>query len=289
MKVYVLNYLRLLRSAVNGYTVTDKLLIFLTCLLYITYPLSLLSMRATGRALNIWKILSRYSFCYRGFRFASPGGISAIIALKSSEPSVRSILEEIRNHGDAVDVGANIGFYTVILSHIVGSHRKVVSIEPDSLYYPYLLSNLLSNQCANVIALHLACWSSEASLSLERPRIGVALDSHVREETGDHSSLVIARKLDSILADYHCHPSVVKIDVEGSEAEVLLGMTETMSRDMPVIVFEARLTTIDLCRTILTHHGYEVRLLPDGNFLAEPMKREASDNYRTIEDIGGGF
>jgi FkbM family methyltransferase len=191
-----------------------------------------------------------------------------MMSLESSEPSVKAILDQ-RHHGDVVDVGANLGFYSVILSHTVDKKDKVVSVEPDPVYYPYLLRNLSLNGCTNVIPVQAACWSSETRLNVVRPTVGMALDTHVEESEGFPE--VSATRLDSILKEQGCHPVLVKVDVEGSEVEVLRGMKDTMARDRPVIVFEARAKTIGACREVLLNKRYKIKLLKDGNYLAEPI------------------
>ena len=271
MKGYVVNYLRFFRAVPNGYTTKDRLLIFSTWLLMLTYPASALSQRILGRSVNVWSVIRHYTFRYRDSRFYVPGGLSAMMSLDSSEPSVKANLERIQVR-DAVDIGANFGFYSVVLSHFVGPGSKVVSIEPDPVYFQYLRRNLASNSCANVIPLQVACWSSETELSLVRPTIGVALDSHVESATKRGSLQVKSRRLDSILAEHDCHPSMIKMDVEGAEVEVLRGMESTIQTEKPTVVFEARDETIAECRGFFSRYGYRVERLRDGNFLAAPAE-----------------
>src|SRR5437016_4458674 len=146
MKDFLLNYLRFYLAIPNGYTRKDKILILLNCLLRVTYPVSVLTQRLIGRSLNLWGFVSQYTFRYRNYRFLSPAELSAMMSLESSEPSVKAILERSQS-GDAVDVGANFGFYSVILSHSVRPDRKVVSIEPDPVYFGYLEKNVSLNGC----------------------------------------------------------------------------------------------------------------------------------------------
>src|SRR5207249_4701753 len=149
---------------------------------------------------NLWGFVSQYTFRYRNYQFLSPAELYAMMSLESSEPSVKAILERSQS-GDAVDVGANFGFYSVILSHSVRPDRKVVSIEPDPVYFGCLEKNVSLNRCVNVTLLQAACWSSEVTLSIVRPVLGVALDSHVEVNSREGSVIVRSKRLDSILAE----------------------------------------------------------------------------------------
>ena len=268
LRDYLLTYVRYYRSIKYGYTTRDKFAILGSCVLHTFYPVSVLLYRLFGRSLNIWEVISQYTFRYRNLRFVAPGEISAITSLQSTEPSVKAILEQNQD-GDAVDVGANFGFYTAILSRTIPPTRKVLSIEPDMVYFAYLTRNIRLNKCANTAALQVACWSTETSLSIARPIVGTALSSHVELRHKPDLPVIQGRPLDKVAMEYDCHPSIVKIDVEGAEVEVLRGMEQILERDKPTIVFEARERTVDDCRKILSRHGYRVQRMKDGNYLAE--------------------
>ncbi len=238
----------------------DMLAILANAVLMLTYPI-----------LRHRRPMVRYSFSYGDLRFLCPGGFYGMLGLASSEPSVKNVLE-VERSGDAIDVGANIGFYSILLSRFTG---RVIAVEPDPFYFEYLLTNISVNGCTNVIPFRMAAWSAEEDLNLIRPLSGVPLDSHVMKgDAADNpSAKVRARTLDALARETGCHPSIVKIDAEGAEAEVLLGMQRVMTLDRPVIVFEARKETIHKCQEILSQKGFEVSMMPDGNYLAQP-KRE---------------
>ena len=65
-----------------------------------------------------------------------------------------------------VDVGANIGLYTLIAAHIVGASGRVYAFEPGSETYRRLLSNVQLNQMTNVSCHELALSDSTARLDM---------------------------------------------------------------------------------------------------------------------------
>lgn len=136
--------------------------------------------------------------------------------------------------GTFVDVGANVGYYSVLASSLVGPAGTVLAVEPQ----PAALSLLRLN--ANAQHLHICVVPVAAS-----DHVGVA-DFWVRPD-GDLSSLrtggigtkisVRVDTLDRICAGLSA-VSLLKIDVEGFELDVLRGATQVISRHRPMICFE---------------------------------------------------
>jgi FkbM family methyltransferase len=118
-----------------------------------------------------------------------------------------------------VDVGANIGYFTVIFSR---SARTVYAFEPVPGVFERLSRNLSLNGCKNVRALQLAVSKERATLRMYESKISDGHDSTVRRFEHDRSILVQAVSLDEAL-DPSAKDIVMKVDVEGSETDVLMG------------------------------------------------------------------
>jgi FkbM family methyltransferase len=125
-----------------------------------------------------------------------------------------------------VDVGANVGYYTLLASKLVGSRGLVYAVEPIPSTAAMLRANVKLNGCPNVIVVEKAAWSSRGRLSLRVPGALYGLVSMFRE---GKEVVVEAVPLDEVLngAD---RIDVVKIDVEGAELEALLGSWEVLKR-----------------------------------------------------------
>jgi FkbM family methyltransferase len=149
--------------------------------------------------------------------------------------------------GDTViDVGANIGVFTVKASRLVGPNGRVISLEPASKSFTLLEANILRNDLSNVKSFRYAVSDSEREASLyvdnvsdrsslfsdlgdsERNRRSIETIENV--ETVSLDTLVESLKFDRI--------DVIKIDVEGAELAVLRGAKRTIAKYFPSIVLE---------------------------------------------------
>ncbi|KKM78116.1 hypothetical protein LCGC14_1363240 [marine sediment metagenome] len=158
-------------------------------------------------------------------------------------------LHEWINNGDWVlDIGANIGRYTKRMSELVGNTGWVIAFEPVSLTFEILASNTALFSLENITLMNVAV-SNKSRISgmvipnwrkgCGEPRSKDYYKSHLVEENGDISVLCIT--IDSLNFPYHI--SLVKIDVEGSELQVLQGMKNLIERDNPVFIIEGSKTT----------------------------------------------
>ena len=131
-----------------------------------------------------------------------------------------------------VEVGAHIGSHTVPISRLVGPWGRVYAFEPQRKMYRELHHNLALNGVTNVVPLRYAIGSGEARIIEMNPsRPGNEGGTSVGSG-GDRAEL---RSLDSFGFE---RVSVLKIDVEGYENEVLAGASETIRRNRPVILIE---------------------------------------------------
>jgi FkbM family methyltransferase len=150
----------------------------------------------------------------------------------SYEPEVtRFFLTAIGEGQVVVDIGANIGYYTLIASKLVGPSGKAYAFEPDPVHYGYLRENIRANRCSNVEAMQKAVTSGvEGEAPFWPEPNGSAGSLHSRPRTPP----VVVRtiSLDEFFARLGW-PRVdfVKIDVEGAETEAIEGMAQVSERN----------------------------------------------------------
>lgn len=150
-----------------------------------------------------------------------------------------SIVNRFVQNGDVfLDVGANIGIYTLLASRLVGENGRVHSFEPQSDVYDLLRSNINLNQCLNVITNPVAVGeqngetqifinAQNALSSLGRTNRGVVLRSQkVPLVTLDE----YAGSMEISKADF------LKIDVEGFEGHVLRGAAGLLNASPNLVV-----------------------------------------------------
>ena len=158
------------------------------------------------------------------------------------EPDITRLVRQRLRPSDAfVDVGANAGYYTLLGSRLVGESGTVIAIEPSPELFTVLQANISLNGAANVRAVNIAAADRPGRLPLFRgPSENTGLATVVPDQGLEFDRLVEAQPLSTLL-----HPDelkdvrLVKIDVEGGEAEVVAGMEPLLRSgrdDLEVIV-----------------------------------------------------
>jgi FkbM family methyltransferase len=186
--------------------------------------------RAETRGIHKTKLESGEPFyIYQGVE-----GLSKAIWLNGYyEKNTTELVSNILEEGEVfVDIGANIGYFTIVSAKEVGSEGEVYSYEPVSQNLDLLRKNIEVNELENVSVRNKLVSGSSGERSL-----GISKRKGQHSVKGDFSEeeMVKSVKLDEELER---RISLVKIDVEGAELEVIEGGMETIRRDSPEIILE---------------------------------------------------
>jgi FkbM family methyltransferase len=158
--------------------------------------------------------------------------ITGMILLNGGwEPAETGLIRSQLKPGDTfIDVGANFGYYTVLASKLVGPTGRVIAFEPDPRSFELLRRNVARNGCTNVVLEQKALADKPGTLTLHVSDSNRGAHSVVREGTPDvsHTVDVPAVPLDDYLADKDGRVDLVKIDTEGAEGFILVGMQDTL-------------------------------------------------------------
>jgi FkbM family methyltransferase len=136
-----------------------------------------------------------------------------------------------------VDVGANLGYYSLLASKLVGPSGRVVALEPNSENCRLLLSSLRLNRSTNVELLPVAAdvATGWAYYSTHVGSNGGLIDT---DELLTHPGVVVPTfRLDDLIPD---RVDFLKMDVEGAEGRVVRGATGLIERDRPVVTTELK-------------------------------------------------
>lgn len=160
------------------------------------------------------------------------------------EHNERQLLSKRARQGTtAIDVGANVGLFTLALAQAVGERGRVLSFEPCRETTARLMTNIDANNVHNVSVYALALSDSKGVLTLHQGRDSAF--NRVEKisgapDAGRTADLIECGRLDDIWVQAgQPNVSVMKIDVEGFELPVLSGSQEVLSRCRPVLLLEA--------------------------------------------------
>lgn len=148
------------------------------------------------------------------------------------DPDTQALLQDMILPGDTMlDIGANIGWFTVVGSRLVGPRGRVVAIEPDPRNARLLRRNVARNRCRNVTVHEVAAGAESCTARLYRSDDNQG--DHRLEVTSDRTEWVDVpvRPIDVLLARRPGSADVIKIDTQGSEVAVLQGMQATLDRN----------------------------------------------------------
>ncbi len=149
--------------------------------------------------------------------------------------------EGLRPGDTVLDVGANIGQYTVLAGAKVGPSGKVFAVEPGTTARGILERNIALNGLKNVEIIPFAAWDSDTTLYLNTGKAGNCGSAEVSCErpTGELPATAIpARRLGPLLREAGCaRIDILKIDIEGAELPALRGLEDYFQTAPPRSVY----------------------------------------------------
>jgi FkbM family methyltransferase len=153
------------------------------------------------------------------------------------EPSeTRFFREQLRPGQVVIDVGANIGYFTLLFARQVGPTGHVYAIEPEPRNFALLQQNIALNGFRNVTALQRAAWHEPSTLTLYLNEENRGDHRAYRSEESRAGVTIEAGPLDQLLGDLPRPVDLVKIDIQGSEYNAIRGMAGILARSPRVQV-----------------------------------------------------
>jgi FkbM family methyltransferase len=156
----------------------------------------------------------------------------------SYEVHLSTVFEKYCTSGmTVVDVGANLGYYSLLASRLVGPSGRVVALEPNSENCRLLLSSLRLNDITNVQLLPVAAdtatgWAYYSTHVGSNG--GLIEDGELLSHPG---TIVPTFRLDELVEG---PVGFLKMDVEGAEGRVVRGATRIIERDRPIVTTELK-------------------------------------------------
>lgn len=185
----------------------------------------------------------------------------------------RTLVENLRPGAVFYDLGANIGFFSMLAARIVGANGRVCSFEPDPETANRLQRNVVRNGFQNVTIVRKGVWSASGKRPFtpagsSSPDHGTG--SFVRGDNAASAVLLDCVALDDFVRDAP-PPHAIKCDVEGAELEVLRGGERMIRAHRPWILCEMHTEANDrACHELLRKFGYQVDAVDANHVLALP-------------------
>lgn len=177
----------------------------------------------------------------KGLKF-NTGESCPELALGTYEVPIQNIFTQHLKPGNVFyDIGANVGFFSIIAAKLVGDKGKVYAFEPGEGNASSIRHNARLNNFNHIEVIEKAVshTSGEGQLLLAKYSGGHALATADAPPDLAGEVTVDLVSIDDLIAQNKiAPPNFVKIDVEGAELDVLKGMTETIKTARPAIIYE---------------------------------------------------
>lgn len=172
--------------------------------------------------------------------------LKRVLTEKEFEKDVVELVKKhLDAHKDVLDIGANVGFYTVLFAKMIDKDNKVLAIEPVPSVLEYLHKNIERNHCTQSVLIFEGIATNvkgQSHINIipgmeEFSSIGKIVHPYVASKKSV-SLEVKGDTVDSLVQDFRLRPGFIKIDVEGAEYLVLQGAVNTIRTFRPVIILE---------------------------------------------------
>jgi len=197
-----------------------------------------------------------------------------VISTGSFEPEITELLKHFSNVcGDVVNIGANIGFYTIFFASQYSNARKVIAIEPNPEALSLLQWNIEANQQSSRVdtiqvgigdvagTMELAFVPGKSEYSSLRKIVHQAVEGLIQQKV-----LVDVMPLGQAVGNSNFDPSLIFIDTEGAELLVLKGAKSVLEEFSPLLIFECEDVLLqkfghssEMLEAYVRSLGYEVR------------------------------
>lgn len=187
------------------------------------------------------------------------------------------------------DIGANIGYFTLLAAATLQNSGQILAFEPGRVAFQRLQDNVRLNNFNNIIILNLAASNSagEAKLYLATEIADTGASLYLGGDDRTAFEIIPTIPLDTYLAqEKFPPPDLIKIDVEGAELAVLQGATTILSEFAPLLLLEmeeknllAAGTNKAAIQNFLKPLGYQGAFLSKGKwFLTTDMNKTRGRN-----------
>ncbi len=183
-------------------------------------------------------MINKFSIKFGDFLFkhAFPiyNTLYTIFKSRSDRSEIDLIKRTVKPGNVVLDIGGNIGFYTKILSNLVGPNGLVYTFEPDAINFQRLKQNTITLK--NVQLINKAVSYHNAGVILYKSNtLNVDHRTYAHDDTDFHEDIE-SISIDELFKNQSI--DFIKMDIQGYEMQALRGMINTLRKNMPVFIME---------------------------------------------------
>ena len=178
------------------------------------------------------KIMSRY-----GVKLHASKDRTSVLSILGLYPMVFKAVQRLQKDWLFVDVGANVGLFTMVASQRVGESGKVLCFEPNRDTFDSLVENLRLNKCENVLPFNLAIGDTDGSVAFDAGPPNHSGKARVSEQGAEVVQMISRKTLNKVLlSELAKRRTIIKIDVEGYELTVIQAFSDILREENARIV-----------------------------------------------------
>jgi FkbM family methyltransferase len=185
-------------------------------------------------------VLARVLGRYKMFVDTRDTGISTHLMLEGYWEMwvTEAMLRHVRRGSTVIDVGANLGYYTILMADLTGAEGRVLAFEPNPALVQRAERSVAVNGMGNFTTVHACAVGDEdgfVTMTIPEFEPGGAQAKATAKGTVAGANTMPVRRLDSFPEALDAE--LIKIDVEGYEREVFRGMRGILDRGHPLTLF----------------------------------------------------
>lgn len=153
------------------------------------------------------------------------------------EPFGTEVFKKQIKEGDTVlDIGANIGYFTLIAAKIAGDKGKVYAFEPEKTNFSVLKKNVEINKYKNIVLIQKAVSNKNGKTSFYLDKKDLGKHSLFNLDKGERIEIEIV-KLDDYFKDYKGKIDFIKMDIQGAEWLAIDGMSSLLKKNSNIKIY----------------------------------------------------
>lgn len=173
------------------------------------------------------------------------------------EPGINFLRNSLKEGDVFIDIGANIGTYTLVASKSVGHTGRVYAFEPVKAIFRRLIENIEMNDLQNIFPIRKAVYNDEGIVDIfvsGNDNLGMSGIFHHDNESGTIEKAEAVNMDAFVEQEGLSRISLIKVDIEGAEFYALQGMVEVLKRFKPLVLLE-------LSEEVLSHTPFSSTLI----------------------------